>query len=140
MDILVYLEAMRKFLIIFFYAKKMNSPQSYTFSQNLTKFGKSGFFERKKHFVKNFSHSFQIHQNVHAVIIFILTYSYWKSVDSFKSFLYGNYPLNEVNFSMGHPVVAVFVKKNYIPNLPCPDQPPCLLLIFPFIYLRWWSQ
>ena len=60
------------------------------FSQNLTKFGKSGFFERKKHFVKKFSHSFQTHQNVHAVIFFILTYSYWKSVEPFKSFLNGH--------------------------------------------------
>ena len=73
-NILVYLKAMRKFFDkIFFRAKKIDLPGSYTFSQNITKFGKSGFLKRKKKFVKKFSHSFQIYQNV---ILFILTYWY----------------------------------------------------------------
>ena len=76
-NILVYLKAMRKnFDKIFFHAKKIDLPGSYTFSQNITKFEKSEFLKRKKNFVKKFSHRFQIYQNVCAVIIFILTYWY----------------------------------------------------------------
>ena len=56
---------------------------------------------------KNISHSSQIYQNVSTVILFILTYYYWKSINPFKSFLNGHYSLNEVNFSMGHPVVGL---------------------------------
>ena len=59
---------------IFFSAIKIDLPSSHMFSQNLTKFGKSGFFERKKNLLKIFSHSSQIYQNVRAVILFILTY------------------------------------------------------------------
>ena len=65
---------------------KIGLPGSHTFSQNITKFGKSGFLKRKKKFVKKFSHSFQIYQNVCAVILFILTYWYLESVHPFKSF------------------------------------------------------
>ena len=41
--------------------------------------------QRLKHFVKFFCQSYQIYQNVWAFILFILTYWYWKSVESFKS-------------------------------------------------------
>ena len=50
MEILVYLEVKK----IFFHAKKIDLPESYMFSQNFTKFGKSFFFEHKKKFVKKF--------------------------------------------------------------------------------------
>ena len=46
---------------------------------------KSTFLQRQKHFVKNFYQSYQIYQNVLAFIIFILTYWYCVSVESFKS-------------------------------------------------------
>ena len=46
---------------------------------------KSTFLQRQKHFVKFFCQSYQIYQNVWAFILFILTYWYWKSVESFKS-------------------------------------------------------
>ena len=45
------------------------------------------FLSVKKNFVKKFvhMHSYQIYQNIHALILVILTHTYLKSVDLFKS-------------------------------------------------------
>ena len=45
---------------------------------------KIGFLSTK-FFLKKFVHSCQIYQNVHALILFILTHTYLKSVEPFKS-------------------------------------------------------
>ena len=46
---------------------------------------KNRFFWARIFFLKKFVHSCQIYQNVHALILFILTHTYLKSVDPFKS-------------------------------------------------------
>ena len=46
---------------------------------------KIGFSERENNFVKKFVHSCQIYLSVHALILFILTHTYLKSVEPFKS-------------------------------------------------------
>ena len=43
------------------------------------------FLQRQENFVKFFCQSYLIYQNVRTFMVFILTYWYWKSVESFKS-------------------------------------------------------